>query len=110
MKRFSLAIFLLSVIILSSCKKFLSESSQDEIRPTTTSDLNSLLIGTAYPYRNSLDIYLDLLTDDIQCNGLPKATSGEPLTAFRTYLQAGYYLFRFDPMMFDQTEFGVTAD
>lgn len=110
MKRFLLAIFLLSVIQLSACKKFLSESSQDEIRPTNTSDLNSLLIGTAYPYKNSLDLYLDLLTDDIQCNGLPRGTTGEPLTAFSTYLQAGYYLFRFDPMMFDQTEIGLTAD
>jgi starch-binding outer membrane protein, SusD/RagB family len=110
MKRFSLTIFLLSVISLSSCKKFLSESSQDELRPTTTSDLNSLLIGTAYPYRNSLDIYLDLLTDDIQCNGLPKGSTGEPLAEFKPYLQAGYYLFRFDPMMFDQTELGLTAD
>jgi hypothetical protein len=109
MKRFSLIIFLLSLFCFSSCKKFLSESSQDEIRPTTTTDLYSLLIGTAYSNKTKLDVYIDLLTDDIQCNGLPKNLSA-PSPTFNTLLQSGYYLFRFDPNMFERTELNMTTE
>lgn len=104
MKRLSFIIFSITLLGLTSCKKFLTESSQDEIRPTTTTDLYSLLIGTAYPYKAKLDQYLDLLTDDVQCNGLPRTSTGAIATGQATYLQSGSYLFRFDPAMFDRNE------
>lgn len=110
MKRSSLSIFFLLLMTLPSCKKFLSESSQDEVRPTTTTDLYSLLIGAAYPYKLTLDMYMDLLTDDIDCNGLPVSTNGVPVISLGAYLQNGSYLFRFDAAMFDRNELTLTAE
>lgn len=52
--------------MLPGCSSFLEESSQDEIRPSTTNDLAQLLLGEGYP-RNSFFIgYLDLMTDDVE--------------------------------------------
>ncbi len=51
---------------LSSCGKFLEESSQDEIRPTSASDYRELIAGEIYAKAND-DMpheYLDVLTDD----------------------------------------------
>ncbi len=51
---------------LSSCGKFLEESSQDEIRPTSASDYRELIAGEIYAKTND-DMpheYLDVLTDD----------------------------------------------
>jgi len=100
----------LAAILLGSCKKFLTESSQDEIRPTTTQDLYSLMIGTAYPYQLATDYYLDLLTDDIKCNGLPLLANGQPNTTYSGYLTNGTFLFTWNPAMFDRGATGLLYD
>lgn len=51
------------------CNKFLSEQSQDEIRPSSVSDLNALMSGSGYPYQDKLCVLLNLLSDDAQCIG-----------------------------------------
>lgn len=110
MKKYCSILLLACTCLLASCSKFLEESSQDEIRPTTTADLYALLIGTAYPYQNVFDTYLDLLTDDIQCNGVPRLPNGDINGTFTGFLNNGYYLFRFDPNMFERTETAMSAD
>ena len=87
---------------LGSCKKFLAESSQDEVRPTTTDDLTQLLIGTAYPYQTPVDTYADMLTDDIQCNGVPLTSAGVPDATMAPILNNGTLLFSWNPTMFDR--------
>jgi len=104
MKRFiihtSFAVLLL--FSLGSCKKFLAESSQDEVRPTTTTDLTQLMNGTAYPNQTVVDTYIDLLTDDIQCNGVPLTSTGAPNATYTPYLNNGALVFTWNPLMFDR--------
>jgi len=95
---------ILTISLLGSCKKFLAETSQDEIRPTTTQDLASLMYGTAYPYQTFVDNYIDLLTDDIKCNGVPLlAATGLPNATYTPYLTNGTPMFTFNSTMFDRT-------
>jgi hypothetical protein len=86
-------------MVLGSCKKFLAESSQDQIRPSTTEELASLMYSDAYPYNQPTDNF-DLLTDDIQNNGLASVNNVQ-LATFIAPLAAGRPLFTFDPTMFD---------
>lgn len=68
-KYFNILSLVCLITIMVSCKKgFLEESSQDLVRPTTTTALNQLMTGEAYPLSSAtaLNDYLDLLTDDIQ--------------------------------------------
>ena len=85
--------------ILGSCKKFLAEYSQDEMRPSTTEDLTSLMHSDAYPYNTRMD-NLDLLTDDVQSNGLA-TVNGTPVASFVTPFTNGTPQFTFNPNMFD---------
>ena len=66
---------------LSGCSKnFLEEKSQDEVRPSTVTDLQELLMGVVYPagqMESSFHAYLDLLTDDMTSNFNPD-TRGLP--------------------------------
>lgn len=59
-----------SLLLLSSCGNFFDESSQDEIKPTSIEDLRSVMYKEAYPYMISSPTFLNLLTDEAQCNGL----------------------------------------
>jgi hypothetical protein len=112
MKRISIYItaFVFSALLLGSCKKFLKESSPDEIRPTTTQDLYSLMIGTAYPYQTVMDLYLDMLTDEIKCNGMPLLANGQPNTVYSVYLTNSAFLYTWNPAMFDRKETGLLGD
>lgn len=71
---------------LTGCSKFLEEKSQDEVKPTTVTELQQLLMGEVYPAGskyNSFISYLDLLTDDMTSNFNPDPT------APRTYQRYG---------------------
>ena len=35
-------------LLLTGCNDFLKETSQDEVRPSTVSDLEQILVGEAY--------------------------------------------------------------
>jgi hypothetical protein len=91
-------------LLITSCRKFLEQTSQDEIRPSSTSDLTQLLNGEGYPYITAMDSYIDLLTDDIQCSGIP-VVNGTPATAaYLSFLTNGTPIFTWDPAMFDSTQ------
>lgn len=106
--KYILFVILISSLFVGSCKKFLKESSQDEIRPTTTQDLYSLMIGSAYPYTTSSDYYLDLLTDELKSNGLTNNTNYS--ATFLPILNNGTYLYTWNPAMFDRTSAGLLSD
>ncbi len=88
---------LVSLFTLNGCQDFLKESSQDEIIPSTVSDLRSVMYKEAYPYAFSCDNYVPLLTDEMVCNGLN-------YSSYATVLQNGTPVFTFNPEMFDGTE------
>ncbi|WP_343532797.1 RagB/SusD family nutrient uptake outer membrane protein [Pedobacter sp.] len=96
-------IFLYNLIFLAmtfcSCKKFLEEYSQDEMRPGSTDDLTALMYSEAYPYVAKMETF-DALTDDIQNNALVNV-NGVPIPAYLTTLQAASQMFTFNPTMFD---------
>ncbi|MBE9601546.1 RagB/SusD family nutrient uptake outer membrane protein [Pedobacter sp. MC2016-24] len=85
---------------LGSCKKFLAEYSQDEMRPGSTEDLTALMYSEAYPAKTSLETF-DVLTDDVQNNPLV-SVNGMPIPAYLTLLQTGTAMYTFDKTMFDQ--------
>lgn len=100
MKKIFLCSLVLIMTLSISCKKFLEEYSQDEMRPGSTGDLTSLMNGDAYPNGVSIETF-DVLTDDIQNNPLV-LVSGAPIATYLTTLQAATPMFTFDPSMFDQ--------
>ncbi|OCX52059.1 carbohydrate-binding protein SusD [Mucilaginibacter sp. PPCGB 2223] len=85
---------------LGSCKKFLAESSQDELKPTTADDLASVMYSDAYPYIQVTDTYTDLLTDDIQSNGVQQL-NGAPNPTYLPFSNNGTPIFTWSPYMFD---------
>lgn len=87
-------------MLLSSCKKFLAEYSQDEMRPGATEDLTALMYSEAYPY-TSLTETFDVLTDDVQNNPLVVVNGVSP-AGYLPILQSATPMFTFDPTMFDE--------
>lgn len=56
--------------ILTGCSDFLEEQSQDEVRPSTTLEIQYLLNYEGYPSNEDNTYgYIDLLTDDSECFG-----------------------------------------
>lgn len=90
-----LLIMLLSIVVFSSCGDFLEEYSQSDLVPSTLEDLEAMMYSEAYPYDLTTDVYLDLLTDDIQNNGL---TDPENYTS---YYDNGTAIFTYNVAMFD---------
>jgi hypothetical protein len=76
-------IVIVLILLACGCKKFLEESSQDELRPGSANDLQQLLLGEAYPISNYFINYIELMTDDVTSNfvkdaiKLPKLYNGE---------------------------------
>lgn len=94
----NILLLLLSIICITqiSCEDFLDESSQDEIRPSTTEDLRQLLLGEGYQLDAFCLPYLDLLTDDVSCYG---DQNNEQLTGL---LQKAKAAFTWQPDMYFQ--------
>lgn len=65
----------LLLLALPCCSKhFLDEKSQDEVRPSTVTDLQELLMGEVYPAgstETSFMGYIDMMTDDMTSNFNP---------------------------------------
>jgi hypothetical protein len=64
-----------AILLLSGCRKFLKERSQDEMTPTTIASLNEIMAREGYPYINTsssaydgyaLCEYLNWLDDDVK--------------------------------------------
>ncbi len=91
------ALLFLCLVFCSSCSDFLQEVSQDEIKPSTVDDMRALMNSEAYPYNFSSDIYLSLLSDDYQCNGLKNSN-------YTQTHQNGTAIFSWNPEMFDGRE------
>lgn len=88
-------------LLASSCKKFLEETSPDEIRPSSTEDLYAFMISDAYPYSASLDLFSDMLTDDVKSYGMPRNTNGTINTTYASFYENGRGVFSFDPLELD---------
>ena len=86
---------LVAALLFTSCKKFLTQTSSDELIPSSTADLTQLMNGEAYPYNTVIDSYIDLLTDDIQCTGIP---AGGAVTTYGTSLKNGAPIFTWGPI------------
>ncbi|MNK03496.1 SusD family protein [compost metagenome] len=99
MRKIMIFCLVLSTMVLGSCKKFLAEYSQDEMRPGSTDDLAALMYSDAYPYLSSMD-NIDLLTDDVQSNGLA-VQNNVPVASYVTAMANGTPVFTYDPTMFD---------
>lgn len=98
MKHHSLYTILAALLLLTGCGDFFEESSQDEIKPSTTEDLAAVLYAEAYPYATYVnDAYLILLTDETEC----RKVNNERLYGT---LQAGQPVFCFSKGMFDGIE------
>lgn len=102
MKKVFLYSLMLMATLFFSCKKFLEEYSQDEMRPGTTADLTALMYSDAYPYIMSLETF-DVLTDDVHNNPLT-LVNGAPVATYLSALQAGTLMFTFNARMFDDVK------
>jgi hypothetical protein len=69
MKRLIYFMIVMILFTITGCKKFLAEKSQDEIRPSNVKELASFMATEGYPYKTKLDLVMNLLSDDAQCNG-----------------------------------------
>ena len=79
------------------CGDFLEESSLDEVRPSTVTELEQLLLGEGYLRREQVFFYIELLTDNVQ-------NSFSPNVNHVTLLQQGAPAFTWDPNMFDRMD------
>ncbi|TKC63795.1 RagB/SusD family nutrient uptake outer membrane protein [Pedobacter hiemivivus] len=70
MKKYITLGLLSFTLILGSCKKFLEESNQNLLRPTTASDLAQTLLGEGFPLTDRFHTYMDVITDDVEANFL----------------------------------------
>lgn len=69
--------FMLLLACSMGCNDFLKESSQDEVRPSSVQELESVLLGDVYPRSDFLTV--DVMTDDIQCNGAKAVYGGNEM-------------------------------
>lgn len=94
---FSLLIWIVLWFGIVGCDDFLEESSQDEVRPNTVSDLEQLLLGEGYLRTDKLYSYLELLTDNVQ-------NSYSANKSHVLILQQGLPAFTWEHDMFDKME------
>lgn len=85
------------LLLLTGCGDFLEETSQDEIRPTSTEDIASVLYSSAYPYLFSSDGYLILLTDEVENHPYS-------LASYEDRMAKGKPVYCFSKTMFDGDE------
>lgn len=91
-------VFLYTLLLaLTSCGNFLEESSQDEVRPSSASDLQQLLLGEGYMLTSTATPYLPLLTDDVKNNYTESSNQ-------QGYVKNGQAPFTWDQNMFELME------
>ncbi|MNK22508.1 SusD family protein [compost metagenome] len=97
MKRlFYIYILIVGILISNTgCKKFLEETSQDKIKPGTIQDLTAIMAGEAYPYQITLSPLLNIVTDDVVCNG------GQTQPTYELVTVAGKAPFSWSKNMFE---------
>lgn len=87
---------------LSGCGDFLEESSLDEIRPSTATDLEQLMLGEAYLGMSAIFNYIELLTDNVESSY--STASGQ-----ESCLLAGAPIFTWQADMYEQMELNRTS-
>ena len=65
MKRKVYLILTVMAMLMTGCGDFLEETSQDEVCPSSASDLQQLLLGEGYLLTSTLTPYLEMLTDNV---------------------------------------------
>jgi len=96
----------LLVLGATGCRKHLEEKSQDEVKPSTVTELQQLLMGEVYPagsLQPGFHPWLDMLTDDVSSNF--NAAKGADRT-YQKYVPA----FTWRDNMFEQMEAAQIAD
>jgi len=90
MKIYYFTILLCSALgLLASCDKFLEESSQDELVPTTTKEFNELLMGSGYPLLSGASVgdppmnTLTTLMDDDVDGIAPRSSTSARTASYR---------------------------
>lgn len=102
-KFFNYLILSILIIGMNGCGDFLEESSLDEVRPSTTDDLEQLLLGEGYLRQDCLFPYLELLTDNVQNNYTPDIR-------MQNLVQQGIPVYSWEPDMFEKmTEAGTSG-
>lgn len=97
----------LLLLSIGGCSDFLEESSQDEVRPSTVDDMEQLLIGEIYMDGDNTTMdgqnwgkfcngYTEMMTDDMQCNGLIYESD-------QSSLESGRWVFSWDRDMFNES-------
>lgn len=85
------------ILLLTGCSGFLEEKSQSEVRPSTISDMERLLIGDVYFTKGEGALFnnaTDIFTDDQQCAETNQSSAEAAKDTKR-------WLFAWDPKMFD---------
>lgn len=86
---------------LAGCGDFLEETSQNEIHPSSVSDMEKLLEGEAYYSASEGDIFCqltDIFTDNYSCNSVNENNLRSK--------QQNRYKFLWDEKMFDDNGLG----
>lgn len=105
MKRL-LYILIAALTVSGGCKKFLEEQSQDEVRPSTVQELNSIMSSDGYPYLSTnnsatrLNIMADMITDDVQCFG------GQGFVSYQLVARSGKGPYTWSRQMFEDVLLG----
>lgn len=83
------------MLMATGCSNFLEEESQDEVIPSSASDLEQILIGEGYQMSSSLMPYLDMMTDDVMSNYTESANQ-------QAYVKAGQAPFIWEKQLFER--------
>ena len=94
-KKIELILLSVALTALTACGDFLEESSQDEVRPSTVSDLQQLLLGEGYLLTSPLTPYLELLTDNVE-NFYTDSPNQQ------AYVKAGQWPFTWEPELINR--------
>lgn len=96
-------IYTLVAVALWGCDDFLEETSQNQIRPSTVSDMEKILEGEGYLTEDESDLFnygTAFLTDEIQCNEYDQSAS--TATAQATVKETWRRMYCYDITMFDE--------
>ena len=98
------SILLIEILALCclGCNDFLEEKSQSEVRPSTVTDMEKILLGEAYFKQETGNLYnenTDLFTDNMQCNDVSESLQNIMLTNMKNQER---YRFCWDKAMFDE--------
>lgn len=81
MMKIFICIGLLALFGLTGCKDFLEEHSQNQVKPSTVSDLEQILLGEGYLDDYNIYDMTDIFTDAYTCNGILEASAQEEFDA-----------------------------